>query len=136
MPDATLELLQQHGIRPSAQRLAVAQSVLTPGQHPSADEVWTAVRRRLPVLSRATVYNTLDLFVAKGLLRPVLLAGGRVVFDATLAAHHHLIDDETGVIHDVPWEALRVLDVDALAGFDVREYQVVLRGRRIPIDGP
>jgi Fe2+ or Zn2+ uptake regulation protein len=136
MSDAILQLLKRHGIRPSTQRVAVARSVLKPGQHPSADEVWTAVRRRLPVLSRATVYNTLNLFVEHGLLRPLVLSGGRVVFDAMLEAHHHFIDDETGVIHDVPWTALHVEDVDALDGFDVREYQVVLRGRRLSSEAP
>ena len=49
-----------------------------------------------------------------------------------IAPHHHFIDEETGRIHDVPWDALRVSDVSALQDFDVREYQVVLRGRCRP----
>ena len=82
------------------------------------------------MLSRATVYNTLNLFVEKGLLRELVLAEGRVVFDPKLSAHHHFIDDDTQSIVDIPWEALQVKHVEALRGFDVREYQVVLRGRR------
>ena len=82
------------------------------------------------MLSRATVYNTLNLFVEKGLLARHVLAEGKVVFDCVVEPHHHFIDDETGRIHDVPWDSLTVGRVDRLAGFDVREYQVVLRGRR------
>ena len=123
-------LLQEHGIQPSAQRVAVADYVLRTEEHPSADQVFSRVSAALPVLSRATVYNTLNLFVERGLLRQLVLAEGKVVFDPKTAPHHHFIDDATGAIHDIPWEALQVDKVDALKGFQVREYQVVLRGRR------
>jgi Fe2+ or Zn2+ uptake regulation protein len=124
--------LRERGIQPSAQRVAVAEYVLATKDHPSADQVWERVRSKMPVLSRATVYNTLNLFVEKGLLRQLILAEGRVVFDPKVDAHHHFIDESTGAIHDVPWEALEVKHVERLRGFDVAEYQVVLRGRVSP----
>jgi Fe2+ or Zn2+ uptake regulation protein len=124
------ERLRQHGIQPSAQRMAVAEYVLSTDEHPSADQVWARVRADFPMISRATVYNTLNLFVRKGLLRQLTLAEGKVVFDPYLAPHHHFIDDATGSIHDVPWEAVEVKNVENLKGVDVREYQVVMRGRR------
>jgi Fur family transcriptional regulator, iron response regulator len=123
-------LLRKPEIQPSAQRVAVAEYVLDTEDHPSADAVWARVRARIPVISRATVYNTLNLFVEKGLLRELVLEEGRVVFDPNVGPHHHFIDDDTGRISDVPWEALRVKRVEDLEGFDVREYQVVLRGKR------
>jgi Fur family iron response transcriptional regulator len=128
------QLLRAHGIQPSAQRIAVGRYVLTTDDHPSADEVWQRVRSKLAVLSRATVYNTLNLFVARGLLRSHFLAEGRVVYDPRTEPHHHFIDDDSGRIHDVPWSALKVTSPGALpgalAGYDVREYQVVLRGAK------
>ncbi|MGH9322645.1 MAG: Fur family transcriptional regulator [Vicinamibacteria bacterium] len=123
-------VLKDRGIHPSAQRMAVARYVLSTGDHPSADEVWSRVRKRFPTLSRATVYNTLNLFVARGILRQLVLTGGRVVFDPNVANHHHFIDIDTGRIHDIPWESLRVSDVSTLKDFDVNEYQVVMRGRK------
>jgi Fur family iron response transcriptional regulator len=78
----------------------------------------------------ATVYNTLNLFVEKGLLRQFVLTEGRVVFDPKTENHHHFIDEESGKIHDVAWNAIKVSNVAKLTGFDVREYQVVLRGKR------
>lgn len=123
-------LLRDHGIQPSAQRLAVADYVLSTDDHPSAEDVLRRAKANLPMISRATVYNTLNLLVAKGLLRELVLAEGKVVFDCNVAAHHHFIDDETGRIHDVPWDAVKVSRVEQLAGYEVKEYMVVMRGRR------
>ena len=83
-------------------------------------------------MSRATVYNTLNLLVKKGLLRELILSEGKIVFDPKLERHHHFVDEVTGRISDVPWEALDVKKVASLDEFEVSEYQVVLRGRRRP----
>ncbi len=124
------ETLRRRGIQPSAQRLAVAGYVLDTDAHPSAEQVWARVRERFPMISRATVYNTLNLFVEKGLLRQLALSEGRVVFDPNLEPHHHFIDEASGAIHDVPWDSVDVKRVADLKGLDVREYQVVMRGRK------
>lgn len=124
-----IQQLETHGIRPSAQRVAIAGYVLSTGDHPSAEEVWQTVRQQFPMVSRATVYNTLNLFAAKGLLRELTLAPGCTVYDPKLEPHHHFVDD-AGAIEDVPWTALSVAGVDGLRGYDVREFSVVLRGRR------
>jgi Fur family iron response transcriptional regulator len=126
----TLQALTEHGIQPSAQRVAVADYVLYTTNHPSADQVWAEVKRTFPMLSRATVYNTLNLFTEKGLLRELVLAEGKVVFDPKLDPHHHFLDEDSGEIVDVPWSALDVRRVHSLHGFDVREYQVVMRGKK------
>ena len=129
--DLILQRLRDHGVTPSAQRLAVAEYILATPNHPSADEVYAVVRRGFPMISRATVYNTLNLFVEKGLVRELVLAEGRVVFDPKTDAHHHFVDEETGAIRDIAWDALDVAGVEHLSthGFDVHEYQVVVRGR-------
>jgi Fe2+ or Zn2+ uptake regulation protein len=132
MDSALPERLRSHGVQPSAQRLAVAEYVLRTQDHPSADEVLARVKGRVPMISRATVYNTLNLLVARGLLRTFVLAEGRLVFDPHLEPHHHFVDEATGAIHDIPWEALEVRRVERLQGVEVSEYQVVVRGRRVP----
>jgi Fe2+ or Zn2+ uptake regulation protein len=124
------ELLRAHRIQPSAQRVAVAAYVLAATEHPTAEEVHARVRARFPMISRATIYNTLRAFVDGGLLRELTLHEGRVVYDPNLRPHHHFIDERTGRIEDLPWEALEVKRVEALKGFDVRDYSVVIRGRR------
>jgi Fur family transcriptional regulator, iron response regulator len=134
MKPVVIEMLREHGIQPSAQRVAVAEYALTTEDHPSADQVWAKVKRSFPLISRATVYNTLNLFVEKGLLQALVLSEGKVVFDPKTDPHHHFIDDVTGDIHDVPWHLLEVKNIPGMRqrGYDVRAYQVVLRGRRQP----
>ncbi len=132
--DRDIRSLKAHGIQPSAQRLAVARYVLHTSQHPSADEVFSRVRRGLPTLSRATVYNTLNLFVGRGLILQHSLKEGHVVFDPNLSRHHHLIDADSGEIHDLPWDAFEVSGVERIEGFDVEDFQLVLRGRRRDTD--
>jgi Fur family iron response transcriptional regulator len=122
--------LRAAGVRPSAQRMAVAQYVLLTDEHPSAEQVHARVTAKFPFLSRATVYNTLNLFVKEGLLRQLVLAEGSVVFDPKLERHHHFVDDTTGRIEDIPWDAVRVGDAQ-LDGYSVREYMVVLRGKKL-----
>lgn len=123
-------ILAEHGIRPSAHRLAVAEYVLTTKEHPSADRVWKTVAETFPAISRATVYNTLNLFVEKGLLRELHIDPESVVFDPKLETHHHFIDDATGTIHDIPWDKVQVCNLESMRGFNVREYQVVMRGTK------
>ena len=110
--------------------MAVAQYVLTTHDHPSADRVWDRVRDRFPMISRATVYNTLNLFVEKGLLRELHLAEDSVVFDPKLERHHHLIDDDTGQIHDIAWNKVQIKSIKSISNYDINEYQVVMHGKR------
>ena len=127
---AVTKRLEDHGIQPSVQRVAVAAWVLQTTSHPSADQVFVAVRPTQPILSRATVYNTLHLLVDKGLLRQLTIAGGRVVFDPKLEPHHHFVDDDSGEVSDLPLETFRLTPEMPVAGIDIRDVEVVVRGRR------
>jgi Fe2+ or Zn2+ uptake regulation protein len=104
--------------------------VLANKTHPTADEVLSYARNKCPTVSRATVYNTLNLLVDKGLLGMQTLTGGAVVFDSNLKKHHHFIDDTTGEIIDIPWKDLQITGIEKLEGFSISEFQVVLRGTR------
>ncbi len=64
-------------------------------------------------------------------MRELALAEGRVVYDPKTERHHHFIDEATSAISDLPWDALKVSKVESLAGVQVSEYQVVVRGRRL-----
>jgi len=130
MKKDVVEILAAAGIQPSAQRIVVAQYVLFTDEHPSADKVWGRVKTGFPMISRATVYNTLNLLVEKGLLRELHLAPDSIVFDPKVEAHHHFIDEGTGRIYDVPWEKVKVCDVEHIEGFEIRDYQVVMRGKK------
>ena len=128
--DDLIELLRECNIQATPQRLAVAQFILGTKSHPTADEVWRQVRRRCPTISRATVYNTLNLLAEKGLLKAQVIKEGVIVFDAHINKHHHFIDEKTGRIYDIPWDAIVVTGQKSLKEYDVTDIQVVMRGRK------
>ncbi|MEK7775139.1 MAG: transcriptional repressor [Candidatus Zixiibacteriota bacterium] len=82
--ERAVSLLRQCGIQPTPQRMAVVECVLKRKTHASADEVLEHVRKQCPTISRATVYNTLNLLVDKGLLKGQILREGTVVFDSNI----------------------------------------------------
>lgn len=125
-----ISILRKCGIQPTPQRMAVVNYILKTTTHPSADEVLDKVRNECPTLSRATVYNTLNLLVKKSLLKTQVLREGTVVFDPNINRHHHLIDEASGKIYDIPWDALKVTGENSLNDFEVKEFQVILRGRK------
>ena len=125
-------MLRKVGLRPTRQRMELGWLLFSKGdRHLTAEMLFEeASSARVPV-SLATVYNTLNLFVEKGLLCEHVLAEGRLVYDPNTTRHHHFIDEATGRIHDIPWDALRVQGVESVpGGFSVREYQVVMRGHK------
>ena len=63
------ELLRQHDINPTHQRIEIAHALFSRGEHVSADQVLAIVNERHSETSKATVYNTLNLFLARGLVR-------------------------------------------------------------------
>lgn len=125
-----IETLRQCGIQPTPQRIAVVEYVLMSRTHPSADDVLSYAREKCPTISRATVYNTLNLLVEKGLLVMQTIKEGAVIFDRNVERHHHFIDEDTGEIHDIPWDQLEVNGKDRLSNFEITEFQVIMRGRK------
>src|SRR5204862_7126347 len=127
---STARALRAHEIQASAQLCAVSDYVLHTSEHPAAVLVWKRVRVEFPWISRATVYNTLNLFVEKGLLRRLTFGEDSVVFDPRTETHHHFIDDETGEITDVPWDKVQVCNIESLRGYRISDYQVVMHGTK------
>ena len=128
-------VLRDHGINPSAQRVAVAEYILHTDEHPSADEVWNRVTRRFPHVSRATVYNTLNLFVDCGLIREVNVDSSRIYYDPTMTPHHHIYHVDTGELTDIPYDAVQLAELPELPpGTETAGVEVVVKVRRRPAD--
>ena len=94
-------LLHRHGVQPTAQRTEIALAIFCNAGHQSADEVYEAVNADATRVSRATIYNTLKLFVDRGMIRPVIVAPGKVFYDPNMAPHYHLYDTDTGELTDI-----------------------------------
>ena len=90
------------GIRPTAQRVRIASLLLCEPQHLSAEQILANLRQSGARVSKATVYNTLNLFAAHGLIRQLSVDGTRAWFDSNVDAHYHFHDLASGALIDVP----------------------------------
>lgn len=104
--DQIRKMFEAAGIRVTAQRLEIARVMLGRHQHLSAEAVLCQVKRKGQHVSKATVYNTLNLFSRKGLLREVVIDPSRVFYDSNATDHHHFYNVDTGDLIDVPLDAV------------------------------
>lgn len=123
--------LVANGIQPTAQRLRIAELLFSGEQHLTAEQVIQALGRNGARVSKATVYNTLNLFAAKGLLRPLQVDAERGLFDSNTEPHHHFHVEDTGELIDVPPDAVQFSKLPALPpGTETVSVEVVIRVRR------
>ena len=90
------------GIRPTPQRVRIASLLLCAPQHLSAEQILAQLRSTGERVSKATVYNTLNLFASHGLIRLLSVDGSRAWFDSNVDAHYHFHDTSSGALIDVP----------------------------------
>lgn len=108
------------------QRLAVMEHLEDNKEHPSAEDIYRAVRRRLPTMSFATVYNTLELLKGRGMVTELALDTQRKRFDPDTRPHHHLICTRCRRIVDV--HADYRLDIGEAEGFAITGARIEFYG--------
>lgn len=126
------EKLEKGGIQASAPRLAIAHYIFSTEDHPTAEIVKTKVEKYFPTVSLATVYNTLNLFVEKGLLKTFRDQGSdQLRYDPLLEPHFHFVDEDSGKIIDLSTEALHISQNPQLLQdqFLVSSVEVVVKGK-------
>lgn len=102
--------LKADGLRMTHQRLEVIRELAAAKHHPDADEVYRAVRERVPTISLDTVYRTLGTLAARGLIERIS-APGAARFDPDASAHHHFVCTRCGRIQDIDIDALGPVEV-------------------------
>ncbi|MCX7142951.1 MAG: Fur family transcriptional regulator [Proteobacteria bacterium] len=124
------ELLRAHGITPTHQRMEIAQVLFEKRWHPSADQILAAVNVRYAETSKATVYNTLKLFLDKGLVRELIVDPSKVFYDSNTDEHHHFYDVESGGITDIDAAGIRIEGLPPLpAGMVAAGIEIIVRTR-------
>ena len=125
-----LSLLEQHGILPTPQRIEVAEVLLEQPQHLSAEQIIERLKQAGSGVSKATVYNTLNLFGERGLVRELMVDPERKFYDSTTRPHHHFYNVDTGELVDIPDEQVRFADLPALPeGTESESVEVLIRVR-------
>lgn len=112
--DSLVELLRKHGINPTHQRIEIAHALFARGEHLSADQILAIVNSRHSETSKATVYNTLNLFLEKKLIREVIVDPHKVFYDPNTEAHHHIYNLDTGELTDIDASQVEVTGLPRL----------------------
>ena len=124
-------LLREHGVQATAQRLAVMQAV-SDRPHCTADDVAEGVRSDIGTISKQAVYNALQMLVEKGILRRIQPASSPARYENRVGDnHHHLICRACGVMVDVDCAvgAAPCLTPADDSGFELDEAEVIYWGR-------
>ncbi len=123
--------LEGRGIQPTVQRLRIAELLFARDQHLTAEQIIETLASQGDRVSKATVYNTLNLFAEKGLLRALRVDPERGLFDSNMRPHHHIHVEETGELIDVAPGDVEFARLPALPpGTESVAVDVVIRVRR------
>jgi Fur family transcriptional regulator, iron response regulator len=124
-------ILDRAGLRPTRQRLLLAQVLFEQGdRHVTAEQLHSESETRGAAISLATVYNTLHQFLDAGLVREVVAEAGRAYFDTNVTDHHHIYNQATGELRDISTDIVEMSALpDIPEGFKVDRIDVVIRLR-------
>lgn len=123
-----VNLLAEHGITPTQQRILIAQEMLSRHQHLSADQVLQRVNAQSNTVSKATIYNTLGLFTEKGLIKEVIVDSTKVFYDSNTTSHHHFYDVDSGTLVDIAPEQVAIQTLpEPPAAMKIQHIDVIVR---------
>ena len=128
--DNLVDKLRACGINPTHQRIEIAFALFSRHEHLSADQVMAIVNERHSETSKATVYNTLNLFLEKKLIREVIVDPNKVFYDPKTEPHYHMYDVQAGRLTDIDAADVRVTGLPALpAGMVTEGIDIIIRVR-------
>ncbi len=124
------ELCADHGLTATHQRQVLYEVMQTMPGHPSPEELYARVTKRVPAISLATVYKIIHLFVEKGMLRELSMHHGSLRVELNNVHHHHAVCSHCKAITDIEEKDLGVLEElqKSPGGFQVERYSINVIG--------
>lgn len=122
-----LTILKEAGIKPTSQRALILDYLRNNKTHPSTEEIYQDLQKEVAVLSRATVYNTVNIFREKGILRILDLGDDVAHYDIDPEDHAHFQCTSCNRIWNIQYEDLPELGTPK--GFKVEDIQLIMRGK-------
>jgi Fur family iron response transcriptional regulator len=122
--------LREKGVRPTRQRMEIGELLLATPRHMSADQILLELREKGSRLSKATVYNTLNLLSKEGIVREIAVDPERMVYDSTAHPHHHFYNVDTGELIDIDDGTVRISGLPELPrGTVEQDVEIIIRVR-------
>ena len=129
--DCLRAILRMSEMRPTQQRLDLADRLVGRDRHVTAEQLHNEVVTAGHAMSLATVYNTLRQFQNSGLVHELSLEGVRSVFDTNTSRHHHFYFTDDGRTIDIPARNLVMTELLGVPdGYEIGRVEVVVRLRR------
>lgn len=125
--ESNIEMLQKSNISPSFQRLMVLQYLQENQNHPTVEQIFNGLREQIPTLSKATVYNVLNVFLEAKLVRVLSVEENESRYDIVADTHGHFKCRSCGVIYNFAVDIDRFV-TDDLRGFVIAEKNVYFHG--------
>ena len=124
------ELCADHGLTATHQRQVLYEVMQTMPGHPSPEQVYARIKKRVPAISLATVYKNIHLFVERGVLKEVSMHHGSLRVELNSVHHHHIVCSHCKAITDIEEKDLGVLPAlqELPGGFQVERYSIDVIG--------
>ena len=122
--------LLEYRIKPSVQRIAIMDYLMSHHTHPTADEIYQLLRLELPSISLGTVYRNLNQLSESGEVMKITGLDGSIHFDHNTHKHYHFICNKCNKVYDIPAKAIPNIEnsVEECTGLHVSECELVLKG--------
>ncbi len=101
---------QLPNMRLTTQRQIILEELGKVTSHPTANEVYDMVRKRLPRIGLGTIYRNLELMAESGIILKLEVGGTQKRFDATVKAHYHIRCTSCGKVDDIDIEVQKEID--------------------------
>ena len=122
-----IEYLKKCQIKPSNIRIRVLKFLLMSQTHPTADDIYNSLIEEIPTLSKTSIYNTINLFLEKGIVNGLSLDQKELRYDTNTSFHGHFKCDKCGNIYDFPI-TINFPTKDELKGFVINNKDVFFYG--------
>jgi len=112
------------------QRQIILEEIQKMRSHPTADEVYERVRKRLPKLSLGTVYRNLEILSQSGVIKKLEMTGSRRRFDGSFGNHYHVACVHCGKVEDISMDPVRGLEesVRSASGYRILGHSLKFLG--------
>lgn len=125
--DMIIQHLKEHGIRPSNIRIKVLNFLFNQRIHPTVDEIYKDLLGEIPTLSKTSIYNTLEIFLEKNIVKPIVFQEKELRYDINTNLHGHFKCEKCEKVYDFPLPA-DIFTKSNLEGFTIKGENIYVYG--------